>query len=183
VCCEFDLLVPPLRGTVVAGDQPHPVQTAEVAVDERVARLRLLGRALGRPRCQAAYSSQGASSGTRSAPCARLHVLPTRAQHVLARVDQPLRVPNSILVERVGGHGAFSPNARRRARQSGGENTLTEARQLRQNAVLINHLEADVTTPSRPRHKRSYRAAHRHAVGRSGTNEWHTAPIERPLAA
>jgi hypothetical protein len=47
VCCELDLLVPPLRGTVVAGDQPHPVQTAEVAVDERVVRLRLLGRALG----------------------------------------------------------------------------------------------------------------------------------------
>jgi hypothetical protein len=47
VCCELDLLVPPLCGTVVAGDQPHPVQTAEVAVDERVARLRLLGRALG----------------------------------------------------------------------------------------------------------------------------------------
>src|SRR6266511_5241310 len=47
VCCQLDLLVPPLRSTVVAGDQPHPVQTAEVAVDERVARLRLLGRALG----------------------------------------------------------------------------------------------------------------------------------------
>ncbi len=44
VCCELDLLVPPLRREVVAGDQPHPVQTAEVAVDERVACLRLLGR-------------------------------------------------------------------------------------------------------------------------------------------
>ena len=42
VCCELDLLVPPLRGTLVAGDQPDPVQTAEVAVDERVVRLRLL---------------------------------------------------------------------------------------------------------------------------------------------
>jgi hypothetical protein len=38
MCCELDLLVPPLGGTVVAGDQPHPVQTAEVAVDKRVAR-------------------------------------------------------------------------------------------------------------------------------------------------
>ena len=25
VCCQFDLLVPPFRGTVVAGDQPHTV--------------------------------------------------------------------------------------------------------------------------------------------------------------
>ena len=45
--CELDLLVPPLGGTVVAGDQPHPVHAAEVAVDERIPRLRLLGRALG----------------------------------------------------------------------------------------------------------------------------------------
>jgi hypothetical protein len=44
---QLDLLVPPLRGPVVAGEQPHPVQTAEVAVDKRVARLRLFGRALG----------------------------------------------------------------------------------------------------------------------------------------
>ncbi len=45
VCCELGLLLPPLRGAVVAGDQPHPVQTAEVAIDERVVCLRLLGRA------------------------------------------------------------------------------------------------------------------------------------------
>ena len=31
VCCELDLLMPPLRGTVATGDQPHPVQTAKVA--------------------------------------------------------------------------------------------------------------------------------------------------------
>jgi hypothetical protein len=37
VCCEFDLLVPPFRGAVVAGDQPHPVQATKVAVDERIA--------------------------------------------------------------------------------------------------------------------------------------------------
>jgi hypothetical protein len=57
VCCKLDLLVPPLPGPVVTSDQPHAVQTAEVAVDKRVARLRLLGRALRKARCQAAYSS------------------------------------------------------------------------------------------------------------------------------
>ena len=39
----LDLLVAPLGGTVETGDQPHPVHAAEVAVDERVARLRLVG--------------------------------------------------------------------------------------------------------------------------------------------
>ncbi|SRR6266511_2183862 len=49
VCCEFDLFVPPFRGPVMTGDQPHAVQTAKVAIDKRVTRLRLLGRALGEP--------------------------------------------------------------------------------------------------------------------------------------
>ena len=37
----------PRRCAVVAGDQPHPVQTAKVAIYKRVARLRLLGHAFG----------------------------------------------------------------------------------------------------------------------------------------
>src|SRR5262245_49850622 len=43
---ELDLLVPPLGGAVVAGDQPHAVQAPEVAVHERVARLRFIVGAL-----------------------------------------------------------------------------------------------------------------------------------------
>ena len=42
----LDLLVPPLGGTVDAGDQAASVQAAKVAADERVARPRLLPRAL-----------------------------------------------------------------------------------------------------------------------------------------
>src|SRR6266511_4353467 len=105
VCCEFDLLVPPLCGTVVAGDQPHSVQTAEVAVDKRVARLRLLGRAVGEAEMPGVVLLPGVRLQERVLlPCARLHVLPTRAEHILARVDQPLRVPDRVLVHRVGGH-------------------------------------------------------------------------------
>jgi hypothetical protein len=33
---QLDLLVPPLRRAVLAGDQPHPVKPPEVAVDEGV---------------------------------------------------------------------------------------------------------------------------------------------------
>src|SRR5918994_7535664 len=47
VSCEFDLFVPPLCCTVVAGDQASAVQAAEVSVDECVASLRLLRSALG----------------------------------------------------------------------------------------------------------------------------------------
>jgi len=46
-CCKLDLLVPPLCGSVRAGDQPHPVDPTEVAIDEGVARLRAVLRAHG----------------------------------------------------------------------------------------------------------------------------------------
>ena len=47
VCRKLDLLVPRLRGSVRAGDQPHPVDPTEVAIDEGVARLRAVLRAHG----------------------------------------------------------------------------------------------------------------------------------------
>jgi hypothetical protein len=46
-CRKLDLLVPPLCGSVRAGDQPHPVDPTEVAIDEGVARLRAVLRAQG----------------------------------------------------------------------------------------------------------------------------------------
>ena len=46
---ELDLLVAPLRGPVVAGDQAGAMHAAQVAVDERVAGLGLVGGALGEP--------------------------------------------------------------------------------------------------------------------------------------
>src|SRR6266508_4621174 len=105
VCCKLDLLVPPLRGTVVVGDQPHPVQTAEVAVDKRVARLRLLGRTLGEAEMPGGVFVPGVRfEEFVLLPCARLHVLPARAENVLACVDQLLRMPDSVRVQCVGGH-------------------------------------------------------------------------------
>ena len=77
MCCELDLFVPPLRGAVVTGDQPHPVQTAEIAIDERVARLRVLGRALGEAEMPTGVvvSRVRLQEGV-LLPCAWLHVLP-----------------------------------------------------------------------------------------------------------
>jgi hypothetical protein len=46
-CRKLDLLVPPLCGSVRAGDQPHPVDPTEVAIDEGVAHFRAVLRAHG----------------------------------------------------------------------------------------------------------------------------------------
>jgi hypothetical protein len=54
----------------------HPVQTAEVAVDERVARLRLLRRTLGEAEMPGGVLVPGVCLQERVLlPCARLHVL------------------------------------------------------------------------------------------------------------
>jgi Zinc-binding dehydrogenase len=83
VCCKLDLLVPPLRSTVVAGDQPHPVQATEVAVDKRLARLRLVVRALGEPEMPGGVLVPGVRlQECVLLPCARLDVLPARTEHV-----------------------------------------------------------------------------------------------------
>jgi hypothetical protein len=46
---ELDLLVPPLRGAEVDGDDPRSMHPPEVAEDERVAGLGVVGSALGQP--------------------------------------------------------------------------------------------------------------------------------------
>ena len=46
---ELDVLVPPLGSPVVAGDERHPVQAAEVAIDKRVPCLRPVGGAIDEP--------------------------------------------------------------------------------------------------------------------------------------
>src|SRR5262249_7366861 len=101
---EFDLLVPPLGGAVVAGDQAHPVHPPEVAVHKRVARLRLVCDALGQAQVPDRVVGKRVRLQERVLLAgARLHGLPARPENVLVRVDQPLRVHNRVLVQRVGG--------------------------------------------------------------------------------
>jgi hypothetical protein len=63
---ELDLLVPPLGGPVLAGDDAHAVQPAQVAVDERVPGLGLILGTVGEPEmplCVPRRSSTAVASG------------------------------------------------------------------------------------------------------------------------
>src|SRR5689334_25431878 len=89
----------------MASDETHPVQTAEVAEDKGVARLRLVRCALSQAEMPDGVLLPRVRLQKRVLlPRARLRGLPARSEHVLARVDQLLRVPDRIVVHRVGGH-------------------------------------------------------------------------------
>src|SRR6476646_9068155 len=101
---KLDLLVAPLGGSVVAGDQAHPVQPPEVAVHERVARLRLVSGAVGQAQVPERVVRELMRLQERVLLAgARLRVLPARPENVLVGVDQLLRVRDRVLVQRVGG--------------------------------------------------------------------------------
>ena len=80
---EFHVLVPPLRGAVLARDQPAPVHAVEVAVHERVPRLGLVARTFGEsevplPRTPSTSGNRGRRSARRRS--AALHPSRCRAR-------------------------------------------------------------------------------------------------------
>ena len=98
---QLDLLVTPLGGAELAGDDARPMDPSEVADDERVATLRLVGRAIGQaeePRavrvpvvaCEVAILVVGA----------RLDLAPVAAQDVLMALDQAFGVLDGGAVQR-----------------------------------------------------------------------------------
>src|SRR5262245_29406902 len=81
------------------------MHVAEAAVDERMPCLRLIVRLLGEAEIpDGVLVPRVCPEECVLISCARLNVLPARAEHVLARVDQTLRVPDRLLVHRVCGH-------------------------------------------------------------------------------
>jgi hypothetical protein len=122
---ELDLLVPPLGGPVVAGDQAHAVQPPEVAVDERVPRLRLVGDALRQPQVPEFVVGERMRLQERVLLArAWLRVLPARADDVTAGVDQLLGVVDGVPVDGIGGQRRSPQDAvkayRQNSRMSGG---------------------------------------------------------------
>jgi hypothetical protein len=96
---EFDVLVGPLGGPVLTGDDPHPVQTAEVAVRERVPGLGLAGGAVGErqvpsgvfvPRVRLEEGVLLTGTG--------LDLSLVAVQHVLAAVNESLRPRHALWI-------------------------------------------------------------------------------------
>jgi hypothetical protein len=101
---ELDLLVAPFGSAVLAGDQPGPVDPAQVAVDEGIAGLGLVGGALGQPEMPLGIVVPAMRVEERVLGVGpRLDVAPVAVQDVLARGDQLARVGDCGFVDRVGG--------------------------------------------------------------------------------
>src|SRR3954464_16034834 len=99
---ELDLLVTPFRGAVMAGDDPHAVQAAEVAVDEGVPRLGAVVRALGEPEVpRGVFVPRVPGQVGVLVLGGGLNPAPLAAEHVLPSVDQLPRVGDPCLVHPV----------------------------------------------------------------------------------
>src|SRR4051812_13251450 len=100
---ELDLLVPPRRRAVHAGDQAGAMQPPQVPVDERVPGLRPVVRAVREaevPR-PVLLPRVGLEVGVLGGGV-RLHIAPLAVEHVLARFDELLRARDRALVDRIG---------------------------------------------------------------------------------
>src|SRR5688572_19065835 len=88
---ELDLLVPPLRRAVDAGDESAAVDASEVAVHERVAGLGAVVGPLGEPEVPGGVLLPGVALQVvvlRLRPW--LDLAPVAVEDVLAALDQPL---------------------------------------------------------------------------------------------
>ena len=99
---QLDLLVLPLGSPIETGDQPHPVDSAEIPVDEAVSGLGLVGGTLG----QTEVPRRVLLPVVGFEVCvlvlgARLDITPLAAHHVLTRIDELAAVVYSVLVDEV----------------------------------------------------------------------------------
>src|ERR1700684_1962868 len=104
---QLDFLVPPLRGPVLARDQAHAMNAAEVPVDERVPGLGLVAGTVGQaqvPLCIVIPRVRFQEGILIAGP--GLAVAPVTVEHVLARADELSRSGHSTLVDRVSSHQA-----------------------------------------------------------------------------
>ena len=104
---ELDVLVPPLRRPVDAGDETGAVHASQVAVDECVPRLGALVGAFGQPQEPRGVVLERVPLEVGVLRLrVRLDLAPVAVQDVLPGVDQLSRVSDGGRVDRVGGHGA-----------------------------------------------------------------------------
>ena len=102
---ELDLLVAPLRGAVVAGDQAGAVQATEIAVDECVACLGPVRGALGEAEVPFGVIAPGVRLEERVfVRSFGLDVSPVAVQHVLPSADEPPRPRDRSFIHGVDRH-------------------------------------------------------------------------------
>ena len=118
---ELDRLVAPLRRPENTRDDGRAMDPPEVAHDEGVAALGLVGRALGQAEVPGGVLLPGVlrEIGVLGVG-ARLDLTPVAVEHVLAGLDEVSRVLDGRVVARVLGHGggvwrveSRRPNVRR----------------------------------------------------------------------
>jgi hypothetical protein len=102
---ELDLLMSPLRGPVLTGDQAHPMDAAEIAIDERISSLRVVARTVGESEMPSGVLVPGVRVQKRVLVVGVwLNVAPHALEHVLACIDELSCLRDSTLIEGIQGH-------------------------------------------------------------------------------
>src|SRR6185437_4243980 len=110
---EFDLLVPPFGRPVETGDDAHPVQPLEIAVDECVPGLGVIAGTVGEPEMPAGVFLPGVrlQEGVLLLR-ARLDLAPVAVEYVLPGVDEMPCPRDTVRVHRVRSHRSILPGYR-----------------------------------------------------------------------
>src|SRR5215217_8271766 len=102
---QFDLLVPPFRCPVDAGDQRRTVHAAEIAEDKRITSLGLVGHTLSEAKMPGGVLLPGMPLQISVLViCAWLHFAPVAVKDILLGVDQVTAVFDCGVVQRVFRH-------------------------------------------------------------------------------
>jgi hypothetical protein len=110
VSCELDFLVAPFGGPVLACDDAHAVDTAEVSVDERVPGLGVVAGPLGEPEMPLGVFLPRVRFQERVLlGCSWLGLAPVTVEHDLTAVDELPRPSHGVRIHTVGSHDSILP--------------------------------------------------------------------------
>jgi hypothetical protein len=102
---QLHLLVPPFGCPVNAGDQPCPMEAAEVSIDERVSSLRLIGGAFGEPQVPFGIFVPGMRIQVGVlVGCTGLDLAPVAVENVLVSFDETTGAGDTGLIHAIRGH-------------------------------------------------------------------------------
>src|SRR3984957_9878242 len=125
VSCELDFLVAPFGRPILACDDAHAVDTAEVSIDERVPGLGVVAGPLGEPEMPLGVFLPRVRLQERVLfGGSWLDLAPVAVEHDLTAVDELPRPRHSVGVHRVGSHDSILPGRDGFARDQAGSVAL-----------------------------------------------------------